>query len=67
MNSAEHRYQCHNRKPFLDEVRLTNPCLCCPPKFVENKMSRDCRYDLRATDPSCAGCSWIDSTTKEQK
>ncbi len=29
---------------------------CYRMKEIPNRMSRDCRYDLRATDPRCRGC-----------
>ena len=28
------------------------------PKFIPHTMSKDCRYDFKATDPECEGCKW---------
>lgn len=26
------------------------------PQFIKDVMSKDCRYDYRASDPKCEGC-----------
>lgn len=50
---------CHNRSPFResypaqdgrDEEGHTKTVQ------VPHVMSKDCRYDLRVTDPACVGC-----------
>lgn len=61
----QYRYGCHNRArpapgagyyapariPLGDAGRFAVGC-----RFIENVMSRECRYDMSLTDAACAGC-----------
>lgn len=74
--TGEHRHGCYNRAPFKNTVMVqdgyesgrTPKGAIRIPHMVEipDPMSRDCKYDMRDTDPSCMGCKWVDST-KEVK
>jgi len=63
-------YGCWNRAPLRDTIEVktlvpAKPVFGQPPSFaigfkeIPNVNSKDCRYDLRPTDPRCAGCRWI--------
>jgi hypothetical protein len=63
-------YHCHNRPPFKDFLIVKTylpaaplfgraPAMVIGEKQIPNTMSKDCRHELRATDPRCAGCKWI--------
>ncbi len=53
VRDAEHRYGCHNRKPFRDTVTVKGWRGPVSWPFV---MSRECRYDRSLDDNACAGC-----------
>lgn len=44
-------YRCEEGVVTHEVIHLT--------KRIPFVMSKDCRHDKRATDPSCAGCKWI--------
>jgi len=65
-------YGCHNRAPLRETIRVQTlvviagsqqredgPVYAVGHKEIPNANSKDCRYDLRPTDPGCAGCRWI--------
>lgn len=68
-------YGCHNRLPFKDGLWVQDghvheersQAWVRLPRIVkiDSRMSRECKFDLRATDPRCAGCSWVNTTSKE--
>ena len=72
MSQAAHA--CKDRKPFSADRWVQNGWLherrgndwIRLPRMIQvpNRMSRDCRYDLRATDPRCAGCKWVATTSE---
>lgn len=48
-------YGCHNRKPFVQVVTLTNG------EQIPQRMKKDCQYtetDMGKVDRRCARCSW---------
>ncbi len=55
------RYSCHNRTMKAgyyapDRVYSANGAFVTTPTYIEDKSSRECRYDFRATDGLCEGC-----------
>jgi len=63
---TDHRYQCHNRPPYLETVEHSQGGASWP-----FRMSNDCRYDRSLSDRFCAGCkhagsgeAWIESNLK---
>lgn len=71
MDTPKNPHGCHNRDPFKDSFLAQDGYvqdggniqqgLMLVPRYVRVKfiMSRDCRYDVRATDPRCTGCKHI--------
>lgn len=50
-------YGCHNRpRPVANETITGAPCYGEQQWPFTN--STECRYDIRETDPGCAGCKW---------
>lgn len=54
-------YGCHNREIaagyFAPQRRFfPDGSFDVISKFISHRMSRDCRYDLRTTDPRCESC-----------
>lgn len=74
MSKPENPHGCYDREPFKPYLLAQDGYvqaggniqagLQMVPRYVKVKfvMSHDCRYDVRATDPRCAGCKHI---TKE--
>jgi len=71
-------YGCHNRPPLKDTIRVQTlvpatpvygqaPAYSIGFKDIPNVNSKDCRYDLRTTDPKCAGCKWIATPQLKQE
>jgi len=52
------RHGCYNRqlKDTLEVQDGWNPDGTRHMKTIPNEMTKDCRYDARATNPRCAGC-----------
>ena len=47
------RHGWHNHPPFKDEVKSGG-------HEYPFRMSRQCKYDLKPTDPACTDCKWRD-------
>lgn len=60
---------CHNRPPLRNTLNVQTGWDSTGARImrrIPNRMSRDCRHELRAVDPQCAGCRWVDPK-KEDK
>ena len=64
---ADHRYGCWNREEYaggyyapdgLDDVKDIDGFKDARIrlKYIPNVLSKDCRYGMSVTDPSCSGC-----------
>lgn len=56
MNAATHRYDCHNRKPFVPAYKATNGA-----RWIQTFGKPDCQFTLSALgrhDKGCVGCVW---------
>lgn len=53
------KYGCHNQPRSLKYFTQYGLLLAgfAVGVWIENVLSRDCRYDKRATDKKCAGCT----------
>jgi len=58
------RYGCYNRLRngsmgyYVPERDITLSGVKYVATYVENTMSRDCRFDMSLTDQACEGCEW---------
>jgi hypothetical protein len=55
---------CHNRPPLQDAIQVQDGWTDDGRRIIKQMpfvMSRDCRHDLKLTDPGCAGCWWRDA------
>lgn len=58
------RYGCHNRLRngrmgyYVPERDITLSGVKYVATYIENAMSRDCRFDMSLVDPGCEGCHW---------
>lgn len=56
---------CYNRLPFLSNQLVQSGWtkdgrrIMVPIPF---RMAKECMYDLKRTDPKCAGCRWVSET-----
>lgn len=56
------RHGCYNRPPMHDTITVQSGWTADGRKInkqMPHVMSRECRHDLRHTDPGCAGCKNI--------
>ena len=60
---ANYRYGCNNGIRSTigyyapDRIYRNEGTFYVVQRFIENKMSRDCKYDMK-NDPHCEGCKW---------
>lgn len=50
------RYGCFNKKPRDSYLFREFVGGHIEVKFIEHRMSKECRYDMSLTDPACEGC-----------
>lgn len=63
------RYGCHNQPRreegagywAPDREYLADGRWIGTKRFIKDRASIDCKYDMSATDTKCAGCCWIRS------
>lgn len=55
------KYGCHNKPReegywAKDGAIVKGPVMIQLAKYIKDTMSKDCRYDMKATDKKCYGC-----------
>lgn len=54
-------YGCHNRAPFAESYTV-KACVLPTGRYQLKQQphvnSRECKHDMRETDPACSGCKW---------
>lgn len=59
---SDFRYGCHDRKPFAagycakDRIYHGDGTFYEVLVYIKHAMTTDCRFDMYANDPACAGC-----------
>jgi hypothetical protein len=68
---ADFRYGCWNHKPFTDgyyakdRIYRGNGTFYEVLTYIKHAMTKDCRFDMALTDPSCADCQHINMEVQD--